>query len=800
MKNSNKLLSLFLAIILIVSAFPIITYGEENELINTIYLIADTDAFTYYHVGQEERTVTNQLINNVLSIDTNYKYAYYLDKNNSGLGVYENETYRNDRNGNLITAEKDYKYIFEIQAESGYDFDTNSENITVYLNGNLVEPENVFYNEYWDSYRLYLDIDYAPAAQPVSIPIEYVYFDNMEKIRAGSPSPSTTTNNYESLFQISDYSWSCKEDLEFSTGDIFKGSSTYTLSITLTPNSGYEFLTDPETGKFIGKISSYSNYDSYSYKMNDNKLVIDYLYTTEEILNNIYINIDYNSWNKFKSGLNATEAEDQLLDAIASIPSKYETKYYINKSNSRLLKFSDGAPRNIEADELISNDLTYYINFSIWSENSVSFDPNSENITVYINGIKVTPYNLFYNSYWDLYEVTIELDKFFEASITADKISAIKGDSVTITANATGGSGNYTYKYAILNVDTNKWSILKDFTSENTLTYKLNYPGKKQFAVTVKDSSGKTISTNRVDVNVAEPLAASLKSNGSTNAVTKQTGSKIKLDATAIGGSGDYTYKFAVLNVDNGKWSMLKDFSKENTLTYALNYPGKKQFAVTVKDSTGKTVATNRIDVTVANNVVTPSVTLSVDSSSDALNKSVGDTIKLEANASNFTGECTYKFVVHNIDTNTWYTLKDYGKDSSYSVKLSSAGNKEFVVSVKDSKGTIVASNRLVVTAAKATPLTVNLTANGSSESINAKVGDSINLVATTNGGTSPYTYKFAVYNVDYNSWYILKDYSESSSFNVKLSSAGKKEFVVSVKDSKGTIVSSKRILVTSTN
>ena len=92
MKNSNKLLSLFLTIVLIVSAFPIITYGEENELINTIYLIADTDAFTYYHVGQEERTVTNQLINNVLSVDTNYKDAYYLDKINSGLGVYENGT------------------------------------------------------------------------------------------------------------------------------------------------------------------------------------------------------------------------------------------------------------------------------------------------------------------------------------------------------------------------------------------------------------------------------------------------------------------------------------------------------------------------------------------------------------------------------------------------------------------------------------------------------------------------------------------------------------------------------------
>lgn len=77
---------------------------------------------------------------------------------------------------------------------------------------------------------------------------------------------------------------------------------------------------------------------------------------------------------------------------------------------------------------------------------------------------------------------------------------------------------------------------------------------------------------------------------------------------------------------------------------------------------------------------------------------------------------------------------------------------------------------------------------------------DNINLSALASGGTAPYTYKYVVRNVANNSWHTLKDYSSNSNYTVKLSSAGNKEFVVSVKDSKGNVVTSKRIQVTATN
>ena len=46
-----------------------------------------------------------------------------------------------------------------------------------------------------------------------------------------------------------------------------------------------------------------------------------------------------------------------------------------------------------------------------------------------------------------------------------------------------------------------------------------------------------------------------------------------------------------------GSTIVLRDFNASASYTYALNYAGTKQFAVTVKDSTGKTVSTERITV-----------------------------------------------------------------------------------------------------------------------------------------------------------------------------------------------------------
>lgn len=92
---------------------------------------------------------------------------------------------------------------------------------------------------------------------------------------------------------------------------------------------------------------------------------------------------------------------------------------------------------------------------------------------------------------------------------------------------------------------------------------------------------------------------------------------------------------------------------------------------------------------------------LKINGSIDGINTRVGNSIKLEVTASGGNSGYTYKYVVHNLDSNIWYTLKDYCDSETYTTRISSTGNKEFVVSIMDKLGNKISTNKIVVKSKK---------------------------------------------------------------------------------------------------
>ena len=68
---------------------------------------------------------------------------------------------------------------------------------------------------------------------------------------------------------------------------------------------------------------------------------------------------------------------------------------------------------------------------------------------------------------------------------------------VTITAEATGGSGKYTYKYEVANSSLTSFVTLST-TSKNTCSYTCNSAGTRILVVTVTDSNGNTATAKKV--------------------------------------------------------------------------------------------------------------------------------------------------------------------------------------------------------------------------------------------------------------------------------------------------------------
>ena len=77
------------------------------------------------------------------------------------------------------------------------------------------------------------------------------------------------------------------------------------------------------------------------------------------------------------------------------------------------------------------------------------------------------------------------------------------GDKLTITGNASGGIGNYTYSYLIYNPASKVWyRFNKEFVTSNNFTWKAGSSGARVFYVEVKDSRGTVKRSNGIDVTV----------------------------------------------------------------------------------------------------------------------------------------------------------------------------------------------------------------------------------------------------------------------------------------------------------
>ena len=372
---------------------------------------------------------------------------------------------------------------------------------------------------------------------------------------------------------------------------------------------------------------------------------------------------------------------------------------------------------------------------------------------------------------------------------TADASSVRVGDTVRLTANASGGSGNYTYKYIVQNVDTNTWSVLKDYDSSNTFTWIAGSAGNRNFYVDVKDGSGNVVRSSAINVktvNTATPLSITGKASASNVTV----GTNVTFTGTATGGSGAYTYSYLVLNKDNGEWYRFSDFKATNTLTWTATTAGNKAFYVEVKDSTGKVVRSSAINIT-----VTSSQPLSITGKASITNAAVGTNITFTGTATGGSGAYTYSYLVLNKDNGEWYRFSDFKAANTLTWTATTAGNKAFYVEVKDSTGKVVRSSAINITVTSSQSLSIT----GRASTTNAVLGTNITFTGTATGGSGAYTYSYLVCNTDTNVWYRFSDFKAANTLTWTATTAGNKAFYVEVKDSTGKVVRSSAINVTVT-
>ena len=370
------------------------------------------------------------------------------------------------------------------------------------------------------------------------------------------------------------------------------------------------------------------------------------------------------------------------------------------------------------------------------------------------------------------------------SEISAETITV--GDSVTITASATGGSGGYTYKFNYMVINDEELGALSTVynlpnTTENTCIFTPSDAGKYRLRAVATDSNGRS-EAKVFDVVVEEATQQELVNTsyitGEDEGIT--LGGRIYVTPAAEGGAGGYTYAVLYKKKTDTKWVTKQNFSTNTENVSVL--PSKAadyEICVKVKDADG-TVVEKVFEVTVVN--AAEPLTNTSTLSATAITK--GESITVTASATGGEGGYLYQVVYKKKTDTKWTTKQNFAQNTTVTITPASAVEYDVCVKVKDSQGNIEKKFFEVTVTAQA-----SLVNNSTISATSIVKGNTVKLTGAATGGTGGYTYSFLYKKKTDTKWTTKQGFAENNVVDIKPASAVEYDVCVKVKDSKGTVV-----------
>ena len=268
------------------------------------------------------------------------------------------------------------------------------------------------------------------------------------------------------------------------------------------------------------------------------------------------------------------------------------------------------------------------------------------------------------------------------SEISASEIT--KGDTVTLTSSAQGGTVPYTYAYYSKLSSASEWQLIgSEFFSKANETFTPQTAGVYDIRITIKDSDEQT-ADKTFSLKVNEPVAALV--NKSTVVSEKaQIGDDVRLTGAAEGGTGSYRYAYYFKRSVNSKWSKIG--TEFGTSTHATLVPlaaADYDLKVIIKDSKG-TRAQKIFKVSVVKSMELTNV--SVINRPTTVKK--GTTVTLSGRTVGGTKPVVFKFYFKRSVNSKWNSIS-YGSETGTYAKFTptTAATYDLKIVATDSKGT----------------------------------------------------------------------------------------------------------------
>lgn len=331
----------------------------------------------------------------------------------------------------------------------------------------------------------------------------------------------------------------------------------------------------------------------------------------------------------------------------------------------------------------------------------------------------------------------VKVTSDLQTSFTASAYRIYVGDSITFTAQSTGGTAPVTFAFAYSDGT-------KITSSGNQAVIKPAESGSFTVVVTATDKYGNK-ATNQTKIIVDD--ASELFNTSTISSENIPLGSSVRLTGSCQGGSSPYKYEFYYKKARNSQWLKISTDQTECSLTptAATNYDIK--IVVTDRRNTAveKTFSV-KVDKELENTSTT---------NSDKV--VVGQKIVITGSAVGGAGGYQYAFFYKKRLKSTWTVIGTEYTTKYASFRPGTATDYDVLVKVKDLDGTIKE---------KVIPLsgTIDLTNNSTVNAQTVLVGNKIVMKGLANGGTAPYKYAFYYKKHSKSAWNkVLEPYTTKS-------------------------------------
>jgi len=167
-----------------------------------------------------------------------------------------------------------------------------------------------------------------------------------------------------------------------------------------------------------------------------------------------------------------------------------------------------------------------------------------------------------------------------DSTLSADAI--IKGDSVTVNAAASGGSGSYTYAVLYKKQSGTKWAVQQNYQENAVVSVTPAAAVDYDICVKAKDSSG-TIAKKYFTLKVNTKL----KNTSTISKTSLAAGETITVNASATGGIGKYTYSVLYKKMTGQNWTVKQNNKENTTVTIKPAIATDYSVCVKVRDENG---------------------------------------------------------------------------------------------------------------------------------------------------------------------------------------------------------------------